>query len=153
MSLLEEVCVFDSPTEDKEYMRVRIVFGITLEEAKTLIPCMCKWRPIVAVKDPQAYDKEISKVSFVPIPGSPNFKLKVPHDAEARLMAAWMPGLDALREEDGHLVYEEIIVKTSVTSAIVKELYNISMRRQYAHLGDPDHYVNNLLECLAYHWH
>jgi len=36
---------------------------------------------------------------------------------------------------------------------LIKELHNISMRRPYAHLGDPDHYVNNLLECLACHWH
>ena len=155
MNLLEDVSVLDYLDDDVDYLKVRIVFGMSIKEANDAMPSLCKWEMTAAVVDLDAFESERANesLSFAPIPGSPNFQLVRSPEPKVEVISVWVPGLDVIREQDGHVIYEEDIEKTAVTSSIVRELYDIYMNNPGRHAKATAQHVEALLQCLHSHWH
>lgn len=158
MNLIESVSLTEPTGTGSGYFYVRVHLGCDVDYANVAMPRLMKWQQTTCVADPFLYEKEISesKLEFVPLSNSNNFKVKVTGPETQKPNLAWIPGLNALHTDDRgkHLVFSEYVKDTPVTRAIVEELYNISKKPQpESELDSMSSYIEPLLVCLYMHWH
>ena len=158
MSIVVHSLEFDADAKDKPYFKLAISFTVD-NNSKSFFTKFFAWWPVRHITNPAKYEEESEahKMTFGKKRPDGLTPLKfVGPDRTEVFQSGFIVGYDAIYEEDGKYIFNDVFTTNPVTLAIVEEL--VKIKENSNHTSDSkfsptsEAYLAILLECLHLHW-
>ncbi len=158
MSVAVHSLEFDADAKDKPYFKLAISFTVD-DNSKHLFSKFLAWWPVRYITNPTKYEEESEALKMTfgerrPDGLTPlNF---VGPDRTEVFKSGFIVGYDAIYEQDGKYIFNDVFTTSPVTLAIIEELVKIKENSNHTSSSNfspaPEAYLAILLECLHLHW-